>query len=781
MKQRALLLAVLVVLISGTVLSQRQRHQHNIIPEPLSISFQQGNFTLNNRTKVVYYFANSAMKPTAEYLAKQLRTATGYKIPLADADTMPNSNFVFLNYVKDDSLGDEGYSIEVKKDRIFIEANNDKGFFYGVQTLFQLFPPEILSAKKSKNVPWVVPIAQVYDAPRFAWRGMHLDVSRHFLPKEFIKTYIDMLALHKINIFHWHFSDDQGWRIEIKKYPKLTEVAAWRVDHEDQYWGYREKQKEGEVPTLGGFYTQDEVREIVAYAAARNITVVPEVEMPAHTTAVLAAYPQFSCTGGPFTVPPGGVWPITDIFCAGNDSTFYFLQDVLTEVMELFPSTYIHIGGDEADKTEWRKCPKCQARIQAEGLKDEAELQSYFVKRIEKFIVSKERRLIGWDEILEGGLAPEATVMSWRGLEGGIEAARQNHHVVMTPTSHCYFNFYQGNQDYEPNAYGGYLPLSTVYQFEPIPDSLTPDQYEYVLGAQGCLWAEFVLTGEQAQYQVLPRLAAMAEVTWSQKAKRNWDGFARRIETMMRRYDVLGYNYARSMYTVNVATTVDSATRKTTVTLLTEMKDTDIYYTVDGSAPTRASRKYVEPFTISKTTTVRAAAYRNKRLAGVVSGQTVHIHKALYANVTIAYPYERYNGGGPQALVNGITGSKSYNNWQGFRGTDLVAVVDLGAVTKVNAIQTNYLEDTPKWMFLPTEVEYSVSTDNLTFTPVASFATLVPANNEEPEIRPFIAKFKSPQDARFVKITAKNVGICPAWHNARGQKAWLFADEILIY
>ncbi|MEK9137784.1 MAG: family 20 glycosylhydrolase, partial [Bacteroidota bacterium] len=354
----------------------------------------------------------------------------------------------------------------------------------------QLMSPGVFAPEPVKKRTWTIPCVAIRDWPRFEWRGMHLDVSRHFLPKKFIKTYIDMLAMHKMNVFHWHLTDDQGWRLEIKKYPKLIEVTAWRVDREDQHWNHRDPPREGEKATYGGYYTQDEIREIVKYADERNITVVPEIEMPAHTTALLAAYPQYSCTGGPFDVPPGGVWPITDIFCAGNDSTFYFLQDVLTEVMDLFPGKYIHIGGDEADKKEWKACAKCQARIKQEELKDEAELQSYFVKRIEKFIVSKGRRLIGWDEILEGGLAPEATVMSWRGTEGGIAATRQGHDAVMTPGSHCYFDHYQGKQEFEPLAIGGYTPLSKVYSYEPIPDSLTPEEAKHILGAQGNVWTE---------------------------------------------------------------------------------------------------------------------------------------------------------------------------------------------------------------------------------------------------------------------------------------------------
>jgi hexosaminidase len=349
----------------------------------------------------------------AEQLALALRPVTGYELAFAEG---VNGDISLATDTSREWKPEE-YLLTVEKKKVTLTAGTAGGLFRGIQTLRQLFPPQIFGTEPVESVKWLAPCVTVSDYPRFEWRGMHLDVSRHFFDKDYIKRYIDILAMHRMNVFHWHLVDDQGWRIEIKKYPKLTEVGAWRVDREDKPWDSREPQKPGEKATYGGFYTQDEIREIVAYAAEKHITVVPEIEMPAHVGSALAAYPEYSCTGGPFTVPPGGVWPITDIYCAGKEETFAFLEDILTEVMELFPSEYIHIGGDEADKTEWKRCPDCQARIRNEGLKDEHELQSYFVKRIERFLNSRGRKLIGWDEILQGGLAPEATVMSWQGFE----------------------------------------------------------------------------------------------------------------------------------------------------------------------------------------------------------------------------------------------------------------------------------------------------------------------------------------------------------------------------
>ncbi|MFN2314818.1 MAG: beta-N-acetylhexosaminidase, partial [Bacteroidales bacterium] len=415
-----------------------------------------------------------------------------------------------------------------------------------------LLPPQIESSTLASDVKWTMPCVTITDYPRFEWRGMHLDVSRHFFEVEFIKQYIDILAMHKLNVFHWHLVDDQGWRIEIKKYPRLTEVGAWRVDREDRPWNAREPQQAGEKATYGGFYTQEEIKEIVAYATERYITVVPEIEMPAHVGSALAAYPEYSCSGGPFTVPPGSVWPITDIYCAGKEETFTFLEDVLTEVMGLFPSQYIHIGGDEADKTEWRRCPECQERIRREGLGDENELQSYFVKRIEQFLISKGRKLIGWDEILEGGLAPEATVMSWQGFEGGVAAARSEHHAVMTPVSHCYFNIYQGDPATEPTSFRGLITLKKVYSFEPVPQELTPEEGKYIIGAQGCLWTEYVTDGKTAEYMILPRLTALSEVVWSSPEIRTWEGFITRLPKMMERFDALGLAYSKGSYHIEM-------------------------------------------------------------------------------------------------------------------------------------------------------------------------------------------------------------------------------------
>jgi len=756
------------------------RSTTSIVPKPSSVIEKAGSFILTSGTVISFSDNSLDQAGVAESLSKRLGSVTGLKLSKVGAGKHAKSAIV-LSTANNPELGDEGYSLVVAKGGVQISANSHAGLFYGVQTLLQLMPPEIYKSGLVTKKNWSIPCVEIKDSPRFKWRGIHLDVSRHFLPKEFIKTYIDILAMHKMNVFHWHLTDDQGWRIEIKKYPKLTEVAAWRVDREQQPWSVRDPQRPGEKATLGGFYTQDEIREIVKYAAERNITIVPEIEMPAHTTALLAAYPQFSCTGGPFTVPPGGVWPITDIFCAGNDSTFFFLQDILTEVMALFPGPFIHIGGDEADKKEWRVCPKCQARIRDEHLQGEAGLQSYFVQRIEKFLNSRNRRLIGWDEILEGGIAPNAAVMSWRGMEGGAAAARQGHDAVMTPGSHTYFNSYQGKEDLEPLAGGGYLPISKVYSYEPVPEGLTREEANHILGAQGCLWGEFIPTPEQAEYMLLPRIAALAEVVWSPKESRNWPDFADRLEHQMKRYRASGYNYSKSAYLVTITPSVDSLKKQIKLTLANEMNYPSIRYTLDGSEPTMSSPQYKRPIAISKATTAKAGAFSKGVLLGKISSQDVFIHKASFKSVKLKYPYELYTGGGEFGLVNGLRGSLTFadGNWQGFHQSDLDGVVDLGKPTAIKRIAAGFFERTVSWIFYPTLVEYSVSIDGKHFTTVAKFEIPAPIGHRETSIRELSQDLKDVK-ARYIRVYAKNVGVCPDWHAGKGDKAWLFVDEIVV-
>lgn len=515
----------------------------SIIPMPEKLTPTGGAFTINNTTKIIVDAGNNETKRIAGMLAEKLQHAAGLTIPVTEKKTkMPEKAvIIFTTANADPSLGNEGYELSANKNRVIIKAPAPAGLFYGMQTLCQLLPAAIESSSIVSNIAWEIPGVEIRDKPRFTWRGMHLDVCRHFMPLAFVKKYIDNMAMHKLNTFHWHLTEDQGWRIEIKKYPRLTEVGAWRketlIGHMDNtphtFDGIRH----------GGFYTQEEAKEIVQYAKDRFITVIPEIEMPGHAKAAIASYPELGVTGKPVDVATyWGIFP--DIYNV-DDHTFTFLEDVLSEVMEIFPSEYIHVGGDEAIKDQWKGSEKIQEKMKALGLKDENELQSYFIKRIEKFINSKGRKLIGWDEILEGGLAPNATVMSWRGIEGGIAAAKAKHNVIMTPIQSLYFWWYQGNPQTEPLAAGGFIPLEKVYAYEPVPHELTPADSKLVLGAQACAWTEYMESPEKVEYMVFPRMSALAEIVWSPKESKRWDNFKTRMPKQFERYKNRGINYAK--------------------------------------------------------------------------------------------------------------------------------------------------------------------------------------------------------------------------------------------
>jgi hexosaminidase len=509
----------------------------SIIPQPKSVRLDSGFFQIKSDTQIA---ADAQAQGVASYLAHILRPATGFALPIkAETPGINDSNTITLAIdSRLDNLGPEGYELVISPEHIRLRASQANGLFYGVQTLRLLLPAAIEATQQVARVDWTIPAVTITDSPRFSWRGLHLDVGRHMYPVSFIKKYLDVMALHKYNTFHWHLTEDQGWRIEIKQYLQLTTVGSQRAATP-----IPADRNQSDGKPYGGYYTREEIKDVVAYARERFITVVPEIEMPGHAVAALASYPELGCRGEGYQVRT--TWGIAkDVFCAGNDEVFTFLENVLTEVLALFPSQYIHIGGDECPKERWQSCPKCQARIQSEGLANEHELQSYFIRRIERWLNVQDRRLIGWDEILEGGLAPNATVMSWRGNEGGIEAANAGHDVVMTPTTHCYLDYYQSqDQDNEPPAIGHYLPLERVYGFNPIPPAIAPDKAHHVLGAQGNVWTEYIPTEQQVEYMAYPRATALAEVVWSDEAGRDYDEFLSRLASHLKRLDSLDVNY----------------------------------------------------------------------------------------------------------------------------------------------------------------------------------------------------------------------------------------------
>ena len=509
-----------------------------ILPKPVHIMANDGFFEISKDTKII---VDSETGHLGDFLSKLLSPSMGFELDISDGRPVRNSIQLSVNPALED-LAEEGYRLTADKKGVLIEAPAEAGIFYGMQTLRQLLPAEIFSKAAQADIRWAVPSVEIKDMPRFKWRGMHLDVCRHFMPVEFVKKYIDLIAIQKMNRLHLHLTDDQGWRIDIKAYPKLAEISAWR--DETLVGHYSDEPRKFDGKTHGGFYTHNEISEIVAYAEERYVTIVPEIEMPGHSQAALAAYPEISCTGGPFKVST--IWGIrNEVFCAGNETTFEFLENVLEEVLELFPGEYIHVGGDECPKDRWKNCTKCQARIREEGLQDEHELQSYFIKRMEKFLAANNRRLIGWDEILEGGLAPNATVMSWRGEEGGIAAAKSGHDVVMTPYGYTYFDYYQADPENEPLAIGGLLPVDKVYAYDPVPAELNQEQRHHILGVQGQVWTEYIPTPEKAEYMAFPRACAMAEIGWTPLDRKDFDEFVRTLDHHLKRLDFLNVNYRK--------------------------------------------------------------------------------------------------------------------------------------------------------------------------------------------------------------------------------------------
>ncbi len=584
-----------------------------IIPAPVSLTPGTGQWKLQPSTALLVAPDTAETRSVAAYFANAVSGATGFQLAVKPSSGKAAVRGAIVLSLRAQPKGNpEAYTLDVTPRGVRIEACGAAGLFYGVQTLLQLLPPGIESLTR-RNVAWTAPSVRIEDAPRFAWRGLLLDVSRHFFGKEIVKGYIDRMARYKFNVLHMHLTDDHGWRIEIKSRPNLAKVGAWRVPRFARF-DEAEPPREGEAATDGGFYTQDDMRELIAYARERFVTILPEIEMPAHSLAAIASYPELSCTGIRYAVNPGSAYGDTDTaLCPGNEQTFEYIEQVLSEISALFPSEFIHIGGDECDKRFWRKCPKCQRRIAEEHLNGEEELQSYLIRRAEKILQAKGKRLVGWDEILQGGLAPNATVMSWRGMSGGVAAAKMGHEVVMSPVEFAYLDYYQGDPTLEPSTFGRLL-LSTCYKFEPVPEGVDP---KLILGGQGNLWTESVPNPRHIEYMTWPRGLALAEVLWSPNTRRDWDKFFGRVEQQFPRLDAAEVNYSRAVYDVQIQPVEDSAGRLA-VTMATEVSGCDIYYTLDGTNPDAFMPKYAgSPVTVPPGAyVVKAIAYRNGRPSG---------------------------------------------------------------------------------------------------------------------------------------------------------------------
>lgn len=766
MKYNLLFLMLSIALLSCQSTDQnsldKKEQTFHIIPKPVNLTKSDGYFLLNKNTKIVFNKSQLQLEKIGNLLNSQIE----FPLSVLDKTEIIESDYILLSL--DDSIKHvEGYTLNIKPNSIKISANKPAGLFYGVQTLIQILN---FDTKKNK-----IPSLNIEDYPRFKYRGLHLDVGRHFSTPEFVKKYIDLMSQFKFNRFHWHLTEDQGWRIEIKKYPKLTEIGAWRDS--TMTGRYRDVPRRFDYTKQGGFYTQDEVRDIVKYAADRYVTIVPEIELPGHSQAALAAYPELACTDGPFNVLP--IWGISNEIYCPKEETFKFLEDVLTEVIDLFPGEYIHIGGDEAPKLRWKESKICQDLIKKEGLKDEHELQSYFIQRIEKFVNSKGRKIIGWDEILEGGLAPNAAVMSWRGEIGGIKAAKQKHFVVMTPGDYCYFDHYQSLDPNEPLAIGGFTPIDKVYSYNPIPEELSDEEAKYIMGAQANLWTEYLPTPELREYMVYPRALALAEVVWTPQDKRDYKDFIRRLLPNQENLATKGINVANRL--ADITAKFSNTGKGIRVNLTTSLEEVEIFYSIDGSDPSKSSLKYSDPFEITKDAELKAVAYLGQKQMGSLFSRKVALHKAAGKTMILKNePSPKYNKGGENAIINGIKGSDirySDEQWLGFEGKDFNGVIDFAEPTEINKVSMRFFNIKGSWIYPPKEIKLFASQDNHTFQLVGK--TKINDYDESNLLNVSLNVFKNTK-SQYLKVIVKRFGIIPEGKQGGGHEAWLFVDEIVV-
>jgi hexosaminidase len=749
------IIAVLFLLVSINSFAQI-----NVVPMPAEVKMGKGELVLKEPIGFIFNDRVNKGVGGVKLFKQYLTNKYGItKFKEGDTHSYGLSTEIFIEI--DNKSKNESYSLKVESKSILIKGSN-KGIFYAFETLKQLI------TKQKNNL--TIKQLSIADSARFPYRGMHLDVCRHFFDVAYVKKYIDYLAAYKFNTFHWHLTEDQGWRIEIKKYPNLTKVGAYR----DRTLIGRYGSNIYDSIKYGGYYTQEEIKEVVKYATDRFITVIPEIEMPGHSTAALASYPFLGCTKGPYkTMDTWGV--LDDVYCAGNDSTFTFLQNVLDEVMQLFPSKYIHIGGDECPKERWKKCAACQQRMKDNNLKDEHALQSYFIQRMEKYLNSKGRSIIGWDEILEGGLAPNATVMSWRGEEGGIEAAKQNHDVIMTPGSHCYLDHSQSKNE-DSLTIGSYLPLEKIYSYEPIPTSLTATQAKHILGAQGNVWTEYIANTNKLEYMIFPRMSALSEVLWSPKDKRDWKDFERRLPNIFEKLDAAKINYSKAYYDLK-ATVLPTENNDGVYWKLVSVTNEPIKINFNRGD---SIWNYTEPQRINSYVSTAFASIKKTRLS-----QKFHFNKATGKKITLTYPPTKpYEADGAFTLVNGVQNEKGMartSEFVGFVGTDLEAIIDLGKETEIKKVLLHTFQKTNSWIYHPKQggISVFVSDDGINFKmPEDEIGSVMP--NELGVSSISFNHSGTSIKTRFVKVIAKNFGTIPAGQPGEGKGAWLFVDEIEV-
>ena len=745
-----------------------------ILPRPQQVDRQQGEYVMRGEQTVAFPDSSAGAHTVFRYLSEALRPA-GISLKQVAPEAKASIRWSFS-----DQLAEEAYTLTITPEAISICSNpSAKGLFYGVQSLLQLLPPSAWDTKQKPAESYQLPAMNLTDAPRFAYRGAMMDVGRNFLPKEAVLKMLDLMAFYKLNSFHFHLTDDQGWRIEIKKYPRLTEKGAYRkqtqVGHCDYYFPRRYDGIEKR-----GFYTQDEIREIVRYAADRFITVIPEIEMPGHSSAALACYPELSCGLGKTYVVRDYYDVFDEVYCP-KEHTFRFLEDVLTEVIDLFPSHYIHIGGDECPKKAWKKCSHCQALMKQLNLPDESALQSWFIHRIEKFVNSRGRDIIGWDEILEGGLAPRATVMSWRGEAGGIEAARQQHSVIMTPGEYCYFDFYQEDPEEAPLAIGGYLPLDKVYSYNPLPGELTAEEQKYIIGVQANIWGEYIQTPDYFEYMTFPRLIAMSEVQWTQPERKDFASFARRLDREFERLGYRGVNACRHFYNVLIEGGWKEEKKNFEVDLHTLCPDADIRYAIGDSVITPSSARYEHPIVLTEEATVYAQAFRQGKPLGNVTRRTFAVNKATgcrYACTPAAeWEYTQEDTG----LTDGVRGyAKNLRCW-GRLGQDTARVtLTLHQTDTLREVRFASVWRPANELWPPRAVRVSVSTDGQQFTTVGEQALTYDFSPTEGTRYPVTIHF-SPVKAAYLQVEWLPTERCPKGYFNEGNPCKLAIDELEVW
>jgi hexosaminidase len=745
---KSVLSIYIVLLLSWNLYAQ---NSYSIIPLPNKVSEKNGAFSFNSHTTIRDLTKTSETAIALRPLVSKLKTTTGISLKFSQQKTP--SNQIVIEFDKK-IQNQEGYYLNITPATIHIKAANPSGVFYAVQSILQLLPAEIEKSTLSKKINTKITALTIEDAPRFPYRGIMLDVSRHFMPVDFIKKYLDELAALKLNRFHWHLTDGQAFRFESKKYPLLHTA------------------KSPQWPTNEGFYSQAEMRDIVKYANERFITIIPEIDVPAHSNAALVAYPQYACLDS-----AGKQLLFQGEFCP-KDESIAFVNDILDEVIDIFPSKYIHIGGDEASKTAWHKCPNCQKRIKEKGLKSIDELQSNFIKSIEEHVNQKGRQIIGWDEILDGGLAPNATVMAWRSIESGGTAAKLKHQAIISPTSHCYLDYYQSEDPNEPLAFGGFVNLPKIYSFEPIPEGLTKEEESYILGGQANLWTEQVPVGSHVEYMTFPRAVALAEVVWSTKESRNYNDFLNRLSGYLNRMDYRQVNYAKHFYEIKTSMS-NSADNTILLALNCDNGNAPIYYTLDGTSPTLESAKYSKPIAIRESSTVKAATVMKGKLVDEIT-RTITYNKTTGHLMSLkTAPDQRYNRGGVKALTNGMFGGESRfgdEEWLGWNGLDFEGTLDFGKITDIQKATFRFFHKPSSWIWTPSEVQVLGSNDGVNYELITKQKVAIPAKEGIIQVQ---LSFDS-KSVKYLKIIAPSFGTIPANSTGAGDKPWLFVDEIVV-